>query len=138
MDAFKWLLSWLRKTDGHCFLYRLFAFPQCRPNSIRNMLVLTVALNVSFNRFFPRFISLFTVLQHLLVNLFCDFLKNACFYFFPDTKYITQQTTLAFDLHLPGFISFIVFVEYVFTLSYLAYATGSSENQFMLLSHGWI
>lgn len=45
---------------------------------------------------------------------------------------------LAFDLHLPGFISFIVFVEYVFTLSYLAYATGSSENKFMLLSHGWI
>lgn len=44
---------------------------------------------------------------------------------------------LAFDLHLPGFISLVVFVDYVFTLSYLIYATVSNENKLVLLSHRW-
>lgn len=99
-------IDW-EKTDGHCFLHRFWVFLQYRPNSIRNMLVLTVAHNVSFNLSCPRFISPFTFL-HLLINLFCDFLKNACFYFFPHTRNVTEQTMLAFDLYLPGFMSFSI------------------------------
>lgn len=58
------------------------------------------------------------------------------FIFFPGYQICNTETMLAFDLHLPGFMSFIVYVDYVFTLSYLVYATGSNENKFMLLSHG--
>lgn len=36
------------------------------------------------------------------------------FTFFVYTKYVTQQNTLVFDLHFPGFMSCIVFVDYFF------------------------
>lgn len=121
------------------FSIQVICFLQHRLNSIRNMLPQILAHNVSFNlSFLPRFISLFTFLQHLLINLFGDILKNACFYFFPDTKCVTQQTMLAFGFHLLGFMSFVVLAHYVFTLSYFIDATGSNENKLMVLSHGWI
>ena len=49
---------------------------------------------------------------------------------------------LVFDLHFPGFMSCIVFVDYysllVTIIHYLVYTSESNEKKFMLLSHGWI
>ena len=57
------------------------------------------------------------------------------FFQIPNLKH---STLLAFDLYLPGFTSFVVFVDYAFTLCYLVYATVLNENKLTPLSHGWI
>lgn len=60
-----------------------------------------------------------------------------CFYFFQTLSILTQQAILAFDLHFV-LVSFVVFVDSIFTLSYLFYTTESKEKNELEKVFVWV